>query len=84
VSDLDNALASEAKRRGLTLPARLSVPAGRDWPRGYERVARGAPRLIERDLQSAIDTVARFIDPVLEGTARGRWAPDSFCWRGVD
>jgi Nucleotidyl transferase AbiEii toxin, Type IV TA system len=83
-NDLDAALASEAKRRGLTLPARLSVPAGRDWPRGYERVARDAPRLIERDLQSAIETVASFIDPVLAGTARGRWDPQSLRWRGVD
>lgn len=81
VSDLALALASEAKRRSLTLPAQLAAPTGRDWPRGYARVARDAPRLVERDLASAIETVSRFIDPVLADTARGRWDPQTLCWQ---
>ncbi len=80
-SDLALALASEAMRRSLRLPARLAAPTGRDWPRGYTRVARDAPRLVERDLASAIETVSRFIDPVLAKTARGRWDPQTLCWQ---
>jgi Nucleotidyl transferase AbiEii toxin, Type IV TA system len=80
-SDLTVALTSEAKRRDLTLPDRLAAPTGRDWPRGYARVARDAPRLVERDLASAIQTVARFIDHVLAGTARGRWDPEAMRWQ---
>jgi hypothetical protein len=79
--ELDAALASEARRRGLSLPGSLAVPAGRDWPSGYARVAREAPQLRERDLASAVETVTRFIDPVLTGAARGRrWDPARLRW----
>jgi hypothetical protein len=79
--ELGVALASEARRRGLSLPGRLAAPAGRDWPSGYARVARNARQLRERDLASAVETVARFIDPVLTGAARGRqWDPARLRW----
>ncbi len=74
------ALSSEAERRGLVLPDRLTAPTGRDWPSGYARVARDAPRLRERDLQSALATVGLFINPLLAGTARGRWDPQTLRW----
>ncbi len=78
---LGMALTSEARRRGLSLPERLAAPGGRDWPSGYARVARDAPQLKERDLAGAIETVGRFIDPVLAGTARGhRWDPATLHW----
>jgi hypothetical protein len=83
-AELDVALKSEAKRRGLTLPDRLAAPTGGDWPGGYARVARDAPQLSERDLPSAVATVARFIDPTLDGTARGHWDPETLRWHDVD
>lgn len=80
VDELGEALASEARRRGLSLPTRLAAPAGRDWPSGYARVAREAPQLRERDLTSAVETVTRFIDPLLAGTAQGRRDPETLRW----
>ena len=80
-TELGVALESEAKRRGLALPDRLTVPTGVDWPSGYARVARDAPQLKERDLASAVETVARFIDPALARTARGRWDPATLRWQ---
>jgi hypothetical protein len=75
------ALHSEAEHRGLNLPDRIETPTGRDWPNGYARVARDVPNLKERDLPSAVETVALFIAPVLAGTARGRWDPAKLKWR---
>lgn len=83
-AELGVALRSEAKRRALTLPDHLAAPTGADWLSGYVRVARDAPRLKERDLASAVETVARFIDPVLAGIARGRWDPETLCWHDAD
>ena len=74
------ALTSEAERRGLTLPERISAPAGRDWPNGYARVARDVPDLHERDLPGALTTVGLFIDPLLTGSAQGRWDPAKLRW----
>lgn len=78
--ELTMGLASEAQRRGLSLPDRLAVPAGRDWPSGYARVAKEAPQLPEQDLASAAETVGRFIDPVLAGAAQGWWDPSTMRW----
>ncbi len=80
-TELDVALTSEANRRDLTLPDRLTAPTGVDWPSGYARVARDAPRLKERDLASAVETVARFVDPALAGTARGQWDLTTLRWQ---
>jgi hypothetical protein len=79
-AELGVALASEANRRGLTLPDRLTMPTGTDWPSGYARVAREASQLSERDLASAVETVARFIDPALAETARGQWDSEALRW----
>jgi hypothetical protein len=78
------ALKSEAKRRSLTLPDHLAAPSGADWLSGYARVVRDAPQLKERDLASAVETVARFIDPVLAGTALGQWDPETLRWHDAD
>ncbi len=74
------ALSSEATRRGLMLPDRLAAPQEPGWPAGYWRIARDAPGLVERDLSAAIDTVGRFIDPVLGRVATGRWNPETLAW----
>ncbi len=54
---------------------RVVVPEASDWRRGYATAARGASVLEERDLDSALATARRFIDPVLAGEAVGRWGP---------
>ena len=80
VDELRRALDSEAKRRGLTLPGRLEVPSADGWAAGYARVARDAPGLEERDLESAMNSAGRLIDPVLAGTANGCWDPTAMAW----
>lgn len=79
--DLRQALDSEGKRRALSLPKRLEVPSSPDWVPGYARVARDTPRMRERDLKSAKSSAARFIDPVLDRTAKGHWDPHSMQWK---
>ena len=78
--ELRRALDSEAKRRRLTLPDRLEVPSSSGWTAGYARVARDAPGLEERDLESAMSTAGRLIDPVLAGAADGCWSPAAMEW----
>jgi hypothetical protein len=74
------ALRSEAVRRSLALPDRLTKPLGSGWPAGYARVARETPQLAERDLEAALVTAGRLIDPVLMGGI-GRWDPGVLAWR---
>ena len=76
------ALNSEARRRGLELPGALPTPEGPGWRAGYVRVARDAPLLVERDLGSALETVRKFVDPILQGVAAGSWNPDALEWSG--
>jgi hypothetical protein len=78
--DLRVALASEANRRGLSLPATLPTPTIGAWRSGYARVARDVPSLAERDLEVALSTVRAFLDPVFEGTAAGVWDPATMRW----
>jgi hypothetical protein len=75
------ALRSEFARRRLAMPDRIVVPEGAGWPAGYARVARDAPVLGERDLNAALATVGRFVDPVLAGEASGRWDPNAMAWQ---
>lgn len=78
---LARALRWEFPRRGLTVPHSVAVPEGADWSSGYATASRGAPVLEERDLESALATARRFIDPVLRGEAVGEWDPDPMVWR---
>jgi hypothetical protein len=78
--ELGGALDSEARRRGLTLPDRIEVPSDSGWAAGYARVARDAPGLAERNLETAFRGVGGFIDPVLAGIADGRWDPVTMTW----
>jgi hypothetical protein len=82
--DLKTALVSEAARRGMVLPGRLTVPTDSSWSRGYARVARDAPRLQERNLEAALATVRSFIDPVLDGSAQGRWNHSRLRWEPTE
>jgi hypothetical protein len=74
------ALASESSRRGIELPTTLGAPDAAGWRTGYARVAKDVPGLAERDLEAALTTLKRFLDPVLGGTATGRWWPHRQDW----
>jgi Nucleotidyl transferase AbiEii toxin, Type IV TA system len=67
------ALASEARRRDITLPARFAVPGRELWERGYAAEAERSLLPTARTLDEALATVRPFIDPLLDGTATGRW-----------
>lgn len=78
------ALESEATRRGVALPLSVSVPTEQNWTSGYVRVARDAPLLAERDLTAALQTVRRFIDPILERQAKGGWDHSTLQWDAIE
>jgi Nucleotidyl transferase AbiEii toxin, Type IV TA system len=80
VAALRTALTSESRRRGLQLPTALAAPDAAGWRTGYARVAKDVPGLAERDLDAALVTVKRFLDPVLGATASGRWRPEGQRW----
>jgi hypothetical protein len=73
------ALRSEADRRGLQLPDRLTVPDP-TWGPGYARVARDNPSLADRDVTQALLTAAALIEPALTMTATGTWDPVHRTW----
>ncbi len=83
-SGLSAALTSEAGRRQLALPHHLEVPSDSGWAAGYARVARDAPGLEERDLDTALRSVRHFIEPVLTGEAVGHWDPIAMAWGSGD
>ena len=80
VAALRTALTSESGRREIELPTALGAPDAAGWRTGYARVAKDVPGLAERDLDAAMLTVKRFLDPVLGGVASGSWRPDGQHW----
>jgi hypothetical protein len=66
------ALRSEARRRGLQLPGRFAVPDQRLWQRGYAAEAGRSLLARARTLDEATAMVTPFLDPLLDGSARGR------------
>lgn len=77
------AVRSEARRRSLTLPDGLPTPDAPGWRAGYARVAHDVPVLVEQDLDNAVLTVRRLVDPILDSRAAGSWDPDHLTWRGT-
>ena len=67
------ALRSEAQRRGLQPPKRFAVPDRALWESGYAAEAGRSLLPAARTLDEALATVTSFLDPLLDGTARGRW-----------
>ncbi|MFG3199106.1 nucleotidyl transferase AbiEii/AbiGii toxin family protein [Streptomyces sp. NPDC048208] len=74
---------AERRRRNGTyviLPAGFQAP-GPDWPGGYPKQAALVLGLQGcRTYAEAAKATARFIDPVLDQTARGTWDPRSATW----
>jgi hypothetical protein len=74
------ALASEADRRSVTLPAAFDVPDRSLWTPGYAAEARRSVVDVPVTLDDALDVVRPFLDPVLNGSAAGVWDPDGGRW----
>ena len=67
------ALRSEAARRGLRLPERLDVHDRARWEPGYAAEARRSLLRSARTLDEALAEVGPFVNPLLDGSARGTW-----------
>lgn len=74
------ALDSEARRRGLTLGERFEVPDRDLWVPGYAAEAKRSLLDIAQSLDEALAIVRPFLDPALDGTARGTWNPAALRW----
>jgi hypothetical protein len=74
------ALTSEAARRAVHLPDRFDVPDRRLWEPGYAREARASVTPVSTTLDDALAAVSPFIDPLLHGSAAGRWHPLAQSW----
>ena len=74
------ALDSEADRRGFTMPDRFVVPDIALWEPGYRAEAERSQLPVARTLEDALAVVRPFIDPLLGGTATGRWTPTQARW----
>lgn len=74
------ALASEANRRGITLPQRFEVPDRALWERGYAAEAGRSLLPVAHTLDDALGVVQPFLDPLLDGSARGSWDPVGHVW----
>jgi hypothetical protein len=67
------ALASQSERRGITFPARFNVPDRALWEPGYAAEVRRSLLAVAHTLDEALAIVAPFLDPLLDGSAAGRW-----------
>ncbi|MGC9221709.1 MAG: nucleotidyl transferase AbiEii/AbiGii toxin family protein [Solirubrobacteraceae bacterium] len=74
------ALESEASRRNLSLPELFDVPDRALWERGYAAEPRRSLLPIAHELDEALGVVRPFLDPLLDGTARGTWDPGQRAW----
>jgi hypothetical protein len=62
------------------MPARFDVPDRALWQTGYARAVQRAVEVAAETLDEALSIVARFLDPVLTGTANGHWDPEGSRW----
>jgi hypothetical protein len=76
------ALTSEARRRGLVLPDRFDVPDRQMWVEGYRAEAGRSLLPAARELDGALAVVRPFLDPLLDGSAAGRWDRAQGAWDG--
>lgn len=74
------ALTSESQRRRVALPPKFGVPDRDLWERGYAAEAGRSLLPVARTLDEALAVVRPFLDPLLDGTATGRWDPKHRRW----
>lgn len=75
-----SALHSEAERRAITLPDGFDAPDRDLWQRGYAAEARRSLLQGAWTLDEALEVMRPFLNPLLGGSARGRWDPASRRW----
>ena len=73
---------SELANRGLTNPGSFSVPDDASWRRGWRSPKNRAKPLASVPFDTAVARVKSFLDPVLDGSAKGRWDPELGRWTG--
>lgn len=81
-NDQLTALRTQAERRGIDLPARFDVPDRALWESGYAAEAGRSLLPAARTVGEALEIVAPFLDPLLEGSAAGRWDREHGRWAG--
>jgi len=74
------ALKSEAKRRGISFPGHFDVPDRLLWQTGYASEAGRSLLPVAHTLDEALGIVRPYLDPILDGTATGRWDPKALRW----
>lgn len=67
------AVHSEAERRNVALPQSFDVPDRKQWEGGYAKEAAESLLTDASTLDQALAIVRPFINPLLQGTARGHW-----------
>ncbi len=67
------AVRSEAERRNVALPQSFDVPDRKRWEGGYAKEAAGSLLTDASTLDEALAIVRPFVNPLLQGTAGGRW-----------
>jgi hypothetical protein len=67
------ALTAEAAQRGITLAGSFGIPDRGLWVPGYGAAAARSMLRHGRSLDEALGIVRPFADPLLRGTATGRW-----------
>jgi Nucleotidyl transferase AbiEii toxin, Type IV TA system len=74
------AISTEARRRQMEPFDHSVVPDA--WGRGYAKLARSVPYCADfRGVDLARHLVVRFIDPALDGSAKGKtWSPEKRSW----
>jgi hypothetical protein len=78
-AELRAAVVAKFAGRGIPPPERFEVPDVARFARGYRRDAPAALQA-ELDFDQAASLVKRLADPVLAGTAVGRWSPERGRW----
>ncbi len=74
------ALHSEAERRNIKLPTRFDVPDRAMWEPGYRAEAERSLLPLARNLDEAQVIIETFLNPILNGTAQGKWEPMRRQW----
>jgi len=67
------AVRSEAERRNVALPQSFDVPDRKQWEGGYAKEAANSLLTDAATLDEALAIVCPFVNPLLQGTAGGRW-----------